>query len=45
MNEIKSLSSLIHVEFQHVRRSANAFADSLAKEGVEKSSSFVVSTL
>ena len=45
INEIKSLSSLIQVEFQHVGRLANAFAESLAKQGVEKSSPFVVSNL
>lgn len=45
MNEIKSISSLTWVEFQHVRRSANACADSLAKQGVRKFSPFVISNL
>lgn len=34
-NEIKTLSSLVIVEFHHVGQSANSFADSLAKQGVD----------
>lgn len=45
LNEIKSLSSLIQVEFQHVGRPANAFADYLAKQVVDRSFHFVVSSL
>lgn len=35
MNEIKSFSSPIQVEFQHVGISANAFAGSLVNQGGE----------
>ena len=41
MNEIRDLSSMIHAVFKHVGRSANGFADSLAKPRVERSSDFV----
>lgn len=34
-NEIKTLSTLVIVEFHHVGRSANSFAYSLAKQGVD----------
>ena len=40
-NEIRVLASLIQVNFQHVGRSANGFADSLAKQGVDRSSNLV----
>lgn len=39
------LYSLILVEFQHVGRSANGFADPLAKLGVDKLVPFVVNSL
>ena len=34
-NEIRALASSIQVRFRHVGRSANGFADSLAKQGVD----------
>lgn len=37
-NEIRFLSSLIRVEFQHVGRMANGFVYALAKQGVDRSS-------
>lgn len=39
--EITSLSSLFGVKFQNMRWSANGFADSLAKQGVGRSSDLV----
>ena len=44
VNEIRALSSMIQVVFQHVGRSANGFADSLAKQGVDRSSDLVAFT-
>lgn len=34
-NEIKYLSSLLHVKFQHMARLGNGFADSLAKQNLQ----------
>lgn len=44
-NEIKVLSSSISVKFQHVGKSVNGFADSLAKLRVDSSAHFVVCSL
>ena len=41
LNEIRALSSSIQVSFIHVGRAANGFADSLAKQGVDRSSNFL----
>ena len=45
MNEIRALSPMIQVVLKHVGRSANGFADSLAKQGVDRSSDLVAFTL
>ena len=45
LNEIRALSSLIQVSFQHVGRSTNGFVDSLAKQGVHVSSNLVAFTM
>lgn len=42
LNEIKSLSPSIQLEFIHILRSADAMADALAKQGVDRISPFVV---
>lgn len=42
---IKMLSSLMEVVFRHVGWLANGFADSLVKQGMERSSPFVAFTL
>lgn len=42
LNQIKFLSSSIQVEFSHIFRSANAMADVLAKQGVDRLSPFIV---
>ena len=44
VNEIRAQSSPIQAVFHHVGRSANGFVDSLAKEGVDRSSDLVVFT-
>lgn len=36
LNEIRSLSSLMQVNFKHIKHSANNLADSLAKKGTER---------
>ena len=45
MNEIRALLSLIQVGFKHVGRSANCFANSLAKQGADRYSDLVAFTL
>ena len=45
LNVIKFLASWLQVEFKSVGRSVNAFADSLAKQGVDRASPFVVFSL
>lgn len=45
LNEIRVLTFSIQVKFQHVRRSANGFADSLAKQGVDRSSNLMAFTV
>lgn len=42
---IKTLCSLIRVEFSHVLSSANSMVDALAKQGVDRLSPFVVCNL
>lgn len=44
-NEIKSLSSSISLELKHTWWTANGFADSLAKQEVDKSSPLVAFTM
>lgn len=44
-NEIKELSSKLSVEFQHVGRSANGFANALAKQGVDILAPFIACSL
>ena len=41
LNEIRALASSIQVKFRHVGRSANGFANLLAKQGVDRSSNSV----
>ncbi|XXG44210.1 hypothetical protein AAC387_Pa01g4073 [Persea americana] len=43
--EIKSLSSQGYVEFRHVRRLANAMADSIAKQGVDRVTPLIAYTM
>ena len=44
-NEIRALSYSIQVSFIRVGRTTNSFVDSLAKEGVDRSSNFVPFTM
>lgn len=43
--EIKALLSSIQVAFQHVGRSANSVADSLAKQGLDRSFNLLAFTV
>lgn len=44
-NEIVSLVSSLDVVFQHVSRLANGFADTLSKQGVERSQDLMAVTM
>lgn len=44
-NEIKYLSPLFCVTFQHIGRMANSFADLIVKQGVDRSSELVAFTM